>query len=326
MGLLQSGLYEEAHRTALELLEHIPRRMADYRTSHLMATVSLATGREDRLGALVDKQELYWRSGIAAEWSTAVPAHVAVRAGRVPAFLGEGADRSGQDARGTIDPRLVMDLLLAMRRSEDARSCLESSSEELAKLGCSQLGRTVIAAVESGDEQLFSLGLALVARATQLASKPDPQADPARLMATCQARWQLEIGHDPAAAARALEGLAPPPRAYISRDAFLLQVMLSSLGLLKSPSRAEVEEQVPRCLAGTPLDLAQMFLGRKPPVPGELWPHPLWRNEWRLWLALWLEARGERAAAAEVARPAVDPRYGLINNQPALVALLGRLG
>jgi hypothetical protein len=101
--------------------------------------------------------------------------------------------------------------------------------------------------------------------------------------------------------------------------------MLSSLGLLKSPTRAELAASIGKHLAGTPLDLARMFLEQKPPVPGEEWPHPLWRPEWRLWLAIWLEAKGERAAAAEVARPARDNRYGLTNSQPALKKLLARL-
>ena len=66
------------------------------------------------------------------------------------------------------------------------------------------------------------------------------------------------------------------------------------------------------------------FLGKKPPRPGKLWPHPLWRPEWRLWLALWLEARGRKNEAAAVARASIDARFGLTHSQPALNELVRR--
>jgi hypothetical protein len=119
--------------------------------------------------------------------------------------------------------------------------------------------------------------------------------------------------------------MPPPDVAAAIRDGLILQTMLSGLGLLTSPGADELAESVERYLAGTERDLAEMFLGKKDPVPGDLWPHPLWHPRWRLWLALWLEQRGERGAALQVARPARDERYGLTNCQPALAALLGRL-
>jgi len=101
--------------------------------------------------------------------------------------------------------------------------------------------------------------------------------------------------------------------------------MLSSLGALGFPGRAELAAAVEKRLAGTALDLARMFLGQKPPTPGELWPHPLWRPEWRLWLGLWLERRGQVEAALEVVRPARDGRWGRTNCQPAIELLLERI-
>jgi len=48
--------------------------------------------------------------------------------------------------------------------------------------------------------------------------------------------------------------------------------------------------------------------------------------ELRLWLGLWLEAQGKRTQAHTVAAPAIDARYGLAHCQPALRALLERVG
>jgi hypothetical protein len=107
-------------------------------------------------------------------------------------------------------------------------------------------------------------------------------------------------------------------------EGFLLQLLLSTLGLIKSPTREELADRCATLLTGTTYDLSQMFLEKKEPRPNELWPHPLWRPEWRLWLALWLEARGDVQRAREVALPAVDKRFGLTNSQPALEALMER--
>ena len=41
--------------------------------------------------------------------------------------------------------------------------------------------------------------------------------------------------------------------------------------------------------------------------------------------ALWLEAKGRKHEAIEVATPAHDTRYGLTHSQPAIKALLNRL-
>ncbi|MFC1672152.1 tetratricopeptide repeat protein [Planctomycetota bacterium] len=141
----------------------------------------------------------------------------------------------------------------------------------------------------------------------------------------CRARWALE-GGDPDGAAEVLEGMAPPPRTIPFTDGVLLQVMLSSLGKLKSPGDEELAEASEMLLAGTALDLARMFRGEKDPVPGELWPHHLFQPEWRLWLALWFEVRGDADKAREMAESVRDTRFGMANCQPAIEALLERTG
>jgi hypothetical protein len=72
------------------------------------------------------------------------------------------------------------------------------------------------------------------------------------------------------------------------------------------------------------LDLAKMFTGEREPCPSPLWPHALWRPEWRLWLAIWLEAKGRNKEAREIVMPAREPLYGLTHCQPAIEALLAR--
>ena len=103
----------------------------------------------------------------------------------------------------------------------------------------------------------------------------------------------------------------------------VFKVMLETLGVVNG-NRKELKAMVDASLAGPLRDLAYMFLGRKKPVPGKLWPHPGYMPQWRLWLALWLEARGRKAAAQAIVKPARDPRYGPTNSQAAIEALLKR--
>jgi hypothetical protein len=140
----------------------------------------------------------------------------------------------------------------------------------------------------------------------------------------CEARWALDWG-DMETAAEVLEGVPPPPRTMPFTDGLLLQVLLSTAGALDTPSAEELEKDAEFLLAGTSLDLARIFLGKKDPVPGGMWPDRLWHPEWRLWLALWLEAGGDKGAAREIAEGARDPRYGLTYSQPAIESLLERL-
>ena len=148
-------------------------------------------------------------------------------------------------------------------------------------------------------------------------------ANVSHVIAVLNARWALEEGRLDEAA-HFLNGMPPPAEGFVFNDSLVLQLMLSSLGLLNAPIKEELHNTYERYIGGTELDLAHMFLGIKEPRPGKLWPHPLWRPEWRLWLALWLEARGNKAAARDIALSALDARYGLTHSQPALQALIER--
>jgi hypothetical protein len=63
----------------------------------------------------------------------------------------------------------------------------------------------------------------------------------------------------------------------------------------------------------------------KDPEPNSLWPHPLWRPELRLWLTIWLEAKGEKDKAREIITPSIDNRYGSTHCQPAINKLIQRI-
>ena len=115
---------------------------------------------------------------------------------------------------------------------------------------------------------------------------------------------------------------APPHLS--SRSVFVWKVMLSSLGL-RQTFDAALPDYCERLLCGTLLELARMFMGEMEPRPTALWPHPHWHPEWRLWLALWLEAKGRKKEAFEIVAPSRDPRYGLTTAQPAIEAMLQRL-
>src|SRR5262249_10170965 len=99
--------------------------------------------------------------------------------------------------------------------------------------------------------------------------------------------------------------------------------LLSSLSIC--PNFEDLNSTASKELAGAELDLVQMFLGLKEPRPGSLWPHPLWRPELRLWLGLWLEAKGNMKVAQEVVLPSHDPHYGLTNSQPTIALFLNRI-
>src|SRR5262249_14694267 len=132
--------------------------------------------------------------------------------------------------------------------------------------------------------------------------------------------WAAVQARDFETAARELAGITVRKNL---QPTVLLKIMLTSLGALRH-SRGEMNGWIDEHLAGISRDLAAMFLGKKEPLPGKLWPHARWLPQFRLMLALWLEARGRAKAAHAVALPSRDRRYGQVNAQPAIEALLKR--
>lgn len=328
--LLRLGRHGQAAALLAELREALPPTRRTHASvlsdvGDLLALAALACGRTDLTG------EWPWtvspwapgRIPAALAFNTNAPLHVGAMTGQPLAEAEKHLSMKEKDpCSGTLIP---FSLLLAAGRPDRAGGILEAAGGDGAP-GLSVLAPMSFLATGSGIQALHERALGLLAQAPLGKEQASPQFDPARTAAICRARWALEIEGDVGRAAAELSGQLRPPRGFFSTDGLLLQALLSSLGRLESPARAEVEEWSELDLAGTDRDLARMFFGKREPRPGELWPHPAFRPELRLWLALWLEARGDRAGAKEVAFPARDPRYGLANSQPAIERLLARLG
>ena len=156
----------------------------------------------------------------------------------------------------------------------------------------------------------------------ELAARVESANPTAALLIPCLRVREAVEHRDFESAARLLSGI-PADR----RDASMLvfDALLLSLGVIDG-ERAEYKAKAEQELVGVPRDLALMFLGYKDPSPGKNWPHPGFMPRWRLWLALWLEARGKPAAARATVKPSIDPRYGRTHSQPAIEALLARTG
>jgi hypothetical protein len=327
--MMRLGRYREALESAQTAADRTyARRRGFNRVAYVLTAAALAAGRDDLLP--LAHWNLIHVGILRTDWSTSLPMHIAVR-GLFPAAAGAPAANLSEKLAADLSLRDAISLYLAAGRP-DAAARLAARLGERSAPPQTDLYRTVTPLQESGREDLWKLALDFLAslNAGAIGARIPSEdrrvyADYPRLEATVSARWHLEIEGDLAAAAAALKGVAPPSPHCLFTDTFVLQVMLASLGHVKSPSVAQLSAALEKHLSGTPLDLARMFLGEKEPAPGELWPHPLWRPEWRLWLAIWLAEKGQRERALEVVTPSRDERYGLANCQPGIARLIERL-
>lgn len=128
-----------------------------------------------------------------------------------------------------------------------------------------------------------------------------------------------------------LDDLSPPQNCMsptlrnIYDLSMLIPVFLSTLGYMKTSVLKKYRDIYQTFLCGPELELCEMMLEKREPRPTENWPQPLWKPELRLWLALWLEEKGEYDKALEITQPAIDSRFGLTNRQPALTSLVQRI-
>ena len=140
----------------------------------------------------------------------------------------------------------------------------------------------------------------------------------------CKTRWEIEHLNFK----KASEGFKGVQycglRSINTTGSVVLQSLLFSLGYLESVRIDKVEEDINKYLGGPELHLARIFLGHEYPEPNDKWPHPKYNSYLRLWLALWLEAGGDKKTALKIVTPAIDSRYGLSNSQPALEDLIKR--
>lgn len=290
-----------------------PRQFHIHNWRSSMAVAALAVGRDDLLQSAEDM--FPWTLFHNPDWATDVALHLMVRKSGVEDLL-KNRESTKFAAVHWHDHTARLAVLLALLAAHQTDEAMEWLNKMLPVMD----GRTPpfqigAALSDSRVEPLFKQWVDF--------ARAHPKSVTDYALRTVTARWELEGGNFEKAAA-ILEGMDAPRRKEYFYDSIVLQVLLSSLGVLKSPSRDELIQGRTISLAGTQFDLTEMFLGNKAPHPNELWPHRLWRPEWRLWLALWHEARGDKQSAREIALPARDERYGLTHSQPALAALLTR--
>lgn len=318
-------------RSALEMLVRLKKKIepGQQEQSHFQPafyTAALATGREE---LLPDSFRLIAQSDMpgGADWSSGFLVHCVVRRNETAEFLKEWENHGVPP--GAAEETDILWLLLNAGRQDEAKEYLENRllpSFKQGRQGAAMIYRVGSVLLEARAETLFQRWLEVCATEVEKIGNEESEDT----IALLRAEWAWE-GGDLEEAAR-LVGDFPPRALPAAEPARLqLQAFLVSLGRLKYPAKEEMIALLEERAAGPALDLALMFLGQREPRPGELWPDPRWRPEWRLRLALWLEAReargarGERHRAAEIAASAVDDRYGAAHSQPALRALLSRV-
>jgi hypothetical protein len=253
-------------------------------------TMALALGRDEVLPNAVVPEQLAWDRHCLAVCC-------AIRKNNLPAWL---------SAAGNLPPWDQVSLYFAAGDVKRAREVIENQSRSSPDL--------------SLDNRL--LHVIVDTRIQDLVEKHIYTRRPKYLSDLHSARFQLE-GANIDAAERIAREYDPPVHA-VDRAFYLWKVMFHSLGMSQSFDDA-LPAYCERLLCGPMLELAQMFMGVMEPRPTAHWPQPHWCPELRLWLALWLEAKGRKSEARDVILPSRDPRYGLTNSQPAIEALLKRL-
>ncbi|MBI3829756.1 MAG: diguanylate cyclase [Planctomycetes bacterium] len=282
--------------------------------------LALALNRDEHLPAPPFDVESWEMAGY-PDWCSGLAGHCVIRRGDPAAFVELARAQKANAPLSFNASQAVLLLLLALRRDAEAAAWLDETLLPVAQsedyIKAYWIGGLL---ADARKDDLFHCWIAQMARTLLNAGLRSPVS---RSLSVLKARWAIESCQWDTAA-RALQGLAAPDLLYHFSDGLLFQALLSSLGFLKDPPRTALAISVDRRLAGTEWELARAFLGQQEPKPTASWPHSLWRPEWRLWLALWLEHRGQKSEAREIASTCLDSRYGSSYLQPSFVALLSR--
>ncbi|MFC1479647.1 diguanylate cyclase domain-containing protein, partial [Planctomycetota bacterium] len=338
-----SGEWEQAFTDILSLRNLLnPEQISLNNFEETLMAAALANGREDILPDSPYSLD-YWDTCQIARWYPHFLFHLIIRKYDRKRFVeetlsdntnfnSEAWDEWERFNRTLFLSYTVLSSYLADNRTDEASSFID---EVLITAGDVPFKREYlhlpilfwagISLIESGSEELFSKWIDYCGCFTRGAYEFKTRAQ--GIITYLQTRFLVEQGKINEAASY-LTGKQIPliSQRPTIEPILILQTMFSSLGLMNTPSNSEIRKQQKYNLAGTDLDLCRIFMGEKEPEPGPLWPHPLWRPELRLWLALWLEAKGEKEKAREVILPCVDERYGSSYCQPAITALLSRIG
>ena len=291
-------------------------RVPGFESSYL--STALAAGRDDLLTGNFFSRE-HWIPLDWMNWNSPPVAHCAIRAGMQREFL-KRFDAGESRSIGILGNLIAMHVALSTGTANYGEALLADPDALFSKtIFVTEFFWVGASFVESRQDDLFSAWVAQsLKRAT--ATGIDVYADTISML---QARWHLENG-DLDRAASHLESLALPRSDIPFTESLVLQILLSSLHRLKTPTVQKLTRASVELLTGTELDLAEVFLGKKS-VSSIRWPAFSWRPEWRLWLAIWLNENGERAKALKQALAARDTRYGLTHSQPALEAFIARI-
>jgi hypothetical protein len=316
MHLMELGRWKAAFNEWARFEEKVPRE--HYRLVSIepaLIAAALANGREDLVPASPFSLSC-WDSNIShSNMGTVI--HGPIRHRAVERFIADVKRLPPKAGDEFFREQSVALAFLAKGDVAQTKEHLESAVLPLLQHTTSRLHWLLWTIVDSRSEELFDFTMQwLNARV----SPSGAQKDKAEEM-IARAGWALEAG-ELGKAARLLNGVHF--NWQYSRG-IMYQLLLSSLGVLSQPAPRDLQDAVERTMAGTSLNLAHMFLGKSKPVPNALWPHRLWSPHLRLWLTLWLEARGKRKAALSIASAALDERYGLTFSQPALRAAVERL-
>jgi len=307
-------------RQAWEEMQELYARLTEAQRKHFMfqpsrQVLALATGREEEL---INAYDLTYWSTWSFEHYTGIPGHCAIRRGEVSEFIQRfrRGDRQKCHFEASI-PQIFLFVLLSHHDLVGARYFIEGMTEAGTLYGGDLLGQGYTI-TDAQDDELVEHWIAKIAR-FQKDEGAYNQVVPA-----LRARLALERGDWKTAATHIQQELSISKGVAFVRLQLLLRIVIGSgadIGLSKREMLKQAHEQ----LAGPHLELALICLQEQKPAITDLWPHPKWMPELRLWLALWLEAQGKKSQAYNVAEPAIDNRYGLMHCQPALKKLLQRV-
>lgn len=317
----QLGRWEQAFDETLAFRNTLSSVQKTVASSHNnFYVLALALNRDEHLPAPPFDVEGWEMAGY-PDWCSGLAGHCVIRRGDPAAFVELARARHANAPLSFNASHAVLFLLLALRRNAEAAAWLDETLLPIAQsedyIKAYWVGGLL---ADARNDDLFHRWIAQLARTVLNTGARSPVS---RSLSVLKARWAIEACQWDAAA-RALQGLAAPDLLYHFSDGLIFQAMLSSLGFLKDLPKSALALSIDRRLAGTELELARIFLEQQEPKLSASWPHALWRPEWRLWFALWLEQRGQKAEAREAASACLDPRYGGSNLQPSFEVLLGR--
>jgi diguanylate cyclase (GGDEF)-like protein len=308
---MKLGCWTEALDESQNLVADLSVRQQEY-AWHSITVAALANGRDDLL--VYDPRQLLISDPFGFEWSSGLTLHVVARLNKMREFIEywEDARPSFSDSENLQPFVDLLQISLAVDDVDAASRYLEQLIESKFAKGSWFRLAAGTCLVECDNDDLLSYYLKDV-----MIDTPEFSLEAASIRAL-----KFMNNGDFIAAAGLLKSCRPT-RAH-QDTTFIRQILLGSLGYNVIDDQENIMKAAANHFAGTEKDLVEIFTGQKD-ITSVRWPYPNWRPEWRLWLALWLEAKDRKTEAFQVASAALDPRYGRSHSQCALRRLVDRL-